>query len=114
MAAVISIISRHGLRIDACCRNQPNKSIDIIHRLDRILLTSTNKSCTFCTVEYMFEVLQSSYVLSNLLIVLVLQLWSNFISTILFPFIVAIKSQPPLIHPNSTVANVCNVCMDHT
>ena len=26
MAAVVSIVSRHGLRIEVLCRNQPNKS----------------------------------------------------------------------------------------
>ena len=26
MAAIVSIVSKRGLRIEACCRNQPNKS----------------------------------------------------------------------------------------
>ena len=33
MAAVVNIISRHGLRIDTLCKNQPNKSKLALHNL---------------------------------------------------------------------------------
>ena len=33
MAAIVGIISRHGLRIDVCHRNQPNKSKLVLPKL---------------------------------------------------------------------------------
>ena len=32
MAAIVGIVSRRGLRIEVCCRNQPNKSKLVLHK----------------------------------------------------------------------------------
>ena len=32
MAAIVGIVSRHGLRIEACHRNQPNKSKLVLYK----------------------------------------------------------------------------------
>ena len=32
LAAVVGIISRHGLTIEACCKNQPNKNRLVLYK----------------------------------------------------------------------------------
>ena len=49
MAAVVGIISRYGLRIEACLTNQPNKSK--LPLPITVTLAAVYHSCTYCVQD---------------------------------------------------------------
>ena len=51
MAAIVSIASRHGLTIEVCYRNQPNKS-KLVNGLKAILNDVTYKNCACADYKY--------------------------------------------------------------